>query len=83
MAAVKNNTKPVKPCKKCGHPGPFIPKVIKGQKDPREGIKIFCACCKRDITYDTHQWRDDRNGKWVCCDCVTPTKPLRDLTTRR
>lgn len=72
---------PTIPCERCGHPGPFVPKVIEGQEDPRKGITVLCVACKRDVTYDTHQWRDERGGGYLCCECVAPTKMIRDLPT--
>ncbi len=67
------------PCTRCGHPGPFIPKSIPAP-DPRKGMTVLCAACKKDITYDTHQWKDGASGRWVCCGCMGSTKLIRDLT---
>ncbi len=78
IANDKNPEKP--PCKKCGHSGPFVPKVLTGQKDPRENLKVLCKVCKRDLTYDTHQWQDDNSKRYVCCDCTASTKSIRDMT---
>lgn len=65
------------PCTQCGHPGPFAPKNIPSP-DPRKGMTILCAACKKDITYDTHQWKDGASGRWVCCGCMVTTRSLRD-----
>ena len=67
------------PCTRCGHPGPFIPKSMP-HPDPRKGMTVLCAACKKDITYDTHQWKDGASGRWVCCGCMGSTKLIRDLT---
>ena len=67
-----------KPCETCGHPGPFVPKVLPAP-DPRVGMKVLCACCKKDITWDTHQWQHEPDGRYVCCACMAPTKRMRDL----
>lgn len=66
-----------KPCRKCGHPGPFVPKNLP-DPDPRKVLNILCAACDRDITYDTHQWKHEPDGRWVCCNCMTPTRLLRN-----
>lgn len=69
-----------KPCEKCGHPGPFIPNNLNmPHPDPRKGMKVLCTVCDRDITYDTHQWRHEPDGRWVCCGCMVSTKGLRDI----
>ncbi len=83
MVIAKDLLEPGPPCQKCGHLGPFVPKIITGQKDPREGLEILCAVCRRDITYDSHQWQDQKSRRYVCCDCMVPTKPIRDMTKPR
>lgn len=70
------------PCKTCGHPGPFAPKMISGP-DPRVGLKVLCCICRRDITWDTHQWRHGPDGRYLCCACMAPTRGLRDLPPRK
>ena len=80
MVIANDKTPETPPCKKCGHTGPFVPKVITGQKDPREGFKELCKVCKRDLTYDTHQWQDAKSSRFVCCACMVGTKSLRDMT---
>lgn len=65
-------------CTICGHPGPFVPEHVP-EPDPRKNMKVLCTVCDRDITYDTHQWRSQVDDRWVCCTCMVPTKPLRDM----
>lgn len=67
-----------KPCEKCGHPGPFIPKNMP-HPDPRNWMKVLCAVCGKDVTYHSHQWRNQEDGRWVCCECMAHTKALRDV----
>lgn len=42
-------------------------------------MKVSCSTCSRDITWDTHQWKSQSDGRWVCCACMRSTKPIRDM----
>lgn len=59
-----------------------MPKKIP-EPDPRRGLKVLCAACGRDVTYDSHQWRHEPDGRWVCCLCMAPTRMLRERAKDR